>query len=297
MTLDGVEAEATEQLASLTTTKEGLVGRETNIEFFAVGCHLFHLFVCVVGKAVERHHHRLPHVAQVLHMACHVVEARLCQSTCRYDQDRERGVDVGLTAFDIEKLFCAEISAKARLRHHIVAVTHCHLRCQHTVASVGDVGEGSTVDKCRRVLRGLHQVRLECIHQHYHHSPHAPQVSHIERFALAGDAQQDVLYAASQVIDVVSETEDSHDFRCRSDVETAFTHHAVAVAQSGDDGAQGTVVHVEDATPEDGLQLAGLTLMAEDVIIYQCGDEVVGGGDSVEVASEMEIDFLHRQHL
>ena len=34
-----------------------------------------------------------------------------------------------------------------------------------------------------------------------------------------------------------------------------------------------------------------------DIVVKQCCDHVVGGGDGVEVTREVQVDLVHRQHL
>ena len=46
------------------------------------------------------------------------------------------------------------------------------------------------------------------------------------------------------------------------------------------------VIDIQDAAPIDRLQLARLSLMTEDIVVEQCGDEVVGRRDSMEVTRE-----------
>ncbi len=59
----------------------------------------------------------------------------------------------------------------------------------------------------------------------------------------------------------------------------------------GDDAAEGAVVDVEDPFPEDAVWGEGGGALL-DGVVEDGGEEIVGGGDGVEVAGEVEVDGL-----
>ena len=60
------------------------------------------------------------------------------------------------------------------------------------------------------------------------------------------------------------------------------------------DAAQGPVVDVEDARPADGRDVDAQLVAAQQMVVEEGGGEVVGRGDGVDVAREVEVDVLHR---
>ena len=58
-----------------------------------------------------------------------------------------------------------------------------------------------------------------------------------------------------------------------------------------------TVVDVEDTLPQYLFQREAVGSVLIDVVVEQSGNHVVGRGDRMEVASEVEVDLVHRQHL
>lgn len=112
---------------------------------------------------------------------------------------------------------------------------------------------------------------------------------------VAARADDDAVDVGAQVVKVRGEAKDGHEFGGGRDVEARFRRDAVGgAAETRDDVAEHAVVHVHDAAPEDFLEL-DLTLVAG--VVDQSGEEVVGGGDGVEVAREVQVDGFHRKDL
>ena len=68
-------------------------------------------------------------------------------------------------ALDIQKFLGTQIGAEARLRYHIVPQPQGGLGGGHTVAAVGDVGEGATVDDGGSPLQRLGQIGADGVLQ------------------------------------------------------------------------------------------------------------------------------------
>src|SRR5262249_54329265 len=64
-----------------------------------------------------------------------------------------------------------------------------------------------------------------------------------------------------------------------------------------DETAQGAIVHVHDALPEDPSHVQPELIALRQVVVEHRGQEVVRGRDCVHVAREVEIDVLHRGNL
>jgi hypothetical protein len=107
-----------------------------------------------------------------------------------------------------------------------------------------------------------------------------------------------VAQPALQVVQIGGQTQDRHDLRGHRDVEAGLPGKAVGhPAQPHDVVAQGAVVHVHHPAPADAA-LVDLQLVAPvDVVVDHRREQVVGAGDGVEIAGEVEVHLLHRHHL
>ena len=109
---------------------------------------------------------------------------------------------------------------------------------------------------------------------------------------------EDYISAESLVGEVTGQAEGCHDFRCDSDHEVVFPREtADFAAHADDDVAQGPVVHVHDALPDDAAHVDAQGIALVDVIIDGCGQEVVGSRNGMHVAGKMQVDVFHRQDL
>ena len=158
-----------------------------------------------------------------------------------------------------------------------------------------DVGKGAAVHECGRAFKGLHQIGLHGVEHQSHHGAGGAEFLAGKGRAVALDAQNQTIDAGAQVVQVGRQAKHGHQFACSGDVKACFRGRAVGrAAQARHDVAQLTVVDIEHAAPGHFLEV-DLTLMAR--IVHQGGDQVVSGGDGVEVAREVQVDRFHRQHL
>ena len=77
---------------------------------------------------------------------------------------------------------------------------------------MGNIGEGSSMNKSRRVLRRLYKIRSESITQQDSDSTRHAKVFYTKMFTFGSDAQYDILDAALQVFFTGCQAEDSHQF-------------------------------------------------------------------------------------
>ena len=163
---------------------------------------------------------------------------------------------------------------------------------------MGNVGEGTSVYDGGSLLGGLHQIGLQSILQEHTDGTCHTHILHSEGGAIGLDAQQDVLYTASEIVLTGGQTQDGHDFAGRCDVESTLHHHPVGLgSQSRHDGAQVAVVHVEHPLPQHFAQREALVAMLVDVVVKQSRYHVVSRGDGMEVTCKVQVDLVHRQHL
>ena len=278
--------------------------------------HEFYLFVGVEAVLVERHDDGLSERLHVAYVAVHVPEALLeclvvrlldglvrssavhLECLCGDDEYGEGGVETCRAALDVEELLRTQVGTEASLRDGVVAVGQRSVGGDDGVAAVRYVGERSAVYEGCRSLGGLHEVRGDGVGKESDDGAGHLHVAHVEWLLVQSISEEDVVDALAHVLQGCGEAEDGHEFRCRRDVESALGRDAGGgAAQSGDDMAELSVVDVEDALPESLAESEALGGMLVDVVVQQGGYHVVCGGDGVEVAGEVEVDLLHRQHL
>ena len=115
---------------------------------------------------------------------------------------------------------------------------------------------------------------------------------------LAGVAHDDVAQALFEVFARGGQAEDGHHFRSHDDVKAVFAGEAVARSAQGDNGgAQGAIVHVHDATPDDAPGVKAQCVAVVDVVVHERGQQVVRQRDGVEVAGEVQVDVFHGHDL
>ena len=111
-------------------------------------------------------------------------------------------------------------------------------------------------------------------------------------------AQYDATYTFFEVFHIACQTEYSHNLRCRCYVEPCLCRDAIAgTAQSGNDIAQRAVVDIEHPAPHHFFQpYAGGTVLIE-IVVEQCGNQVIGRCHGVEVARKVQVDIFRGQYL
>ena len=148
------------------------------------------------------------------------------------------------------------------------------------------------------MLERLHEVGHHRVLEQHRHRPVRLQVARKDRRLVAPRADDNVAETALQVLEIARQAQDRHHFGGDSDVEPTLAGIAVGrPTERGDDLAQRTVIHVHNATPRHPAHVDIEIVPPVDVVVDQCRKKVVGRGDGVEIASEMEIDILHRHHL
>ena len=72
---------------------------------------------------------------------------------------------------------------------------------------------------------------------------------------------------------------------------------SIFAAEADDDVAQRPVVDVEHAAPGDVVQVEAELVALVQVVVDHRRQQVVRRGDGVEVAGEVQVEQLHRDHL
>src|SRR5204863_1016442 len=82
------------------------------------------------------------------------------------------------------------------------------------------------------------------------------------------------------------------------DVEARLAHVAVGgAAEPDDDVPQRTVVDVDAPAPAHGQRVDSELVAVQDVRFEHRRQQVVRGADRMDVAGEVQVEILHRQHL
>ena len=227
--------------------------------------------------------------------------AMLQRPDAGYDNDRI-GSKSGHTAFDIQEFFRPQIGAEARLCHTVISQLQCHAGGGYRIAAVGNIGKGPSVDDGRRMLQGLDQVGLQGIFQQRAHGALRVKISGSHRFLLRGLSIGVAHHQSGQpgleIIDIIGQTENSHDLGSGGDVVAVLPGRSVAFsAQAVHHAAQLPVIHVHTSPPGDpaGIDIQFVALV--NMVVNQSGKKIVGGADSMKVTGKVEIDILHGNYL
>ncbi len=162
---------------------------------------------------------------------------------------------------------------------------------------MGDVGERPRVDDGRAALGRLHQVGLERVAQHRRHRSGGADVARGDHRAAVGRPDHDAGEARLEIRGPARQRDDRHDLARGGDVEALLPREAVELAaEADDDVAEGAIVHVERAPPRH-LARIDVALFAElrrEVagVVDHRREQVVRGGDGVDVAREVEVDVV-----
>src|SRR5262249_41021435 len=109
----------------------------------------------------------------------------------RGDQYHGRWPESGLTTFDVEKLFSAEVEAKAGLGDDKIGSAERQARCQNAVAAMRDIAEWATMHERRHPFYSLHKIWFECILENDSHCLWSLNLARGDRFAFAGETDDD----------------------------------------------------------------------------------------------------------
>ena len=190
------------------------------------------------------------------------------QRTSGRDDHDGAGANARHAALDIEELLGAQVGAKAGLGNGNIAKAHRHTRGHDRVAAVGNVGEGTAVDKRGRALERLHQIGLERVLKQRGHGTLGLEVAGTDGLAGIAVADNDLAQALLKIVDARGQAQDCHDLGGDGDIEAVLARHALGLtANAVDDVAQLTVVHIDDALPSDALNVNTELIALLDVVI------------------------------
>ena len=217
------------------------------------------------------------------------------QGSDRGDDHDGRGVQVGGPALDVEELLGAEVESEPGFGDGILAERHRHPGRQDRVAAVGDVCERPAVDEGGRPFLRLDEVRQQGVFQDRGERPRHAHLARQDGLTVGRVADEDPVEACPEVARGVGEAEDRHDLARGGDIETRLARNPAhpRPAEPDYELPECPVVHVERPPPEHPARVERGVAEVETVV-DRGGQEVVRGGDGVEVAGELQVDLVRR---
>ena len=214
------------------------------------------------------------------------------------DDHDSAGANARHAALDVEELLGTQVGAETGLGNRDVAKAHGHAGGHDGVAAVGDIGEGTAVDKRRRALECLNQVGFERVLEQSRHGTLGLKVACADGLAGIAVADNNLAQALLKIVDARGQAQDCHDLGGNSDVEAILARHSLGLAANAvDNMAQLTVVHVDNALPGDALNIDTELVALLNMVVEHGSQQVVGGTDSMEVAGKVQVDVLHGDDL
>ena len=150
----------------------------------------------------------------------------------------------------------------------------------------------------RRPLHGLHEVRVHGVPQEGGHGARHLELLREHGGPVGPEGDDHAAQSRFQIGEVLGQAQGGHDLGGRGDEKARLARHAVhAAAQSHDHLTEGAVVDVEHTLPQHLAHIDAEGVAVVEVIVEGRGQEIVGGGDGVEVAREVEVDLIHGHDL
>jgi hypothetical protein len=208
---------------------------------------------------------------------------------------RRVGLEAAGRALDVHELLEAEVGAEAAFGDHVVGAADRDPVGDDRAVPMGDVPEGPRVDEGRGILDRLEQVRLEGVADEDGHRARRLEVVGRHRAAVLRAPQDHPAEARAKVRVGRGERQDRHHLARDRDVEARF---ALDLRSDRDAHvAERAVVHVHAAPPRDHGGVQAELVPVVEVVVDERGEQVVRGGDGVDVAREPQVDVVHREDL
>ena len=192
--------------------------------------------------------------------------------------------------FDIQEFLCTQIRTKTGFRNRIIPQFHCHPGSGNRVASMGNIGKWTAMNKGRCCFQGLNQIRFEGIFQQGSHCSLCLKLSGCDRFVVIGITDNDPGKSLLEVIDIASQTKDCHDLTGHRDDKMILSDKSVSLAAKTDhDIPQCTVIHIFTSLPHYLFGIDAKLIALLDVIVEECRQQIVCSGDGMEVTGKVEV--------
>jgi len=182
-------------------------------------CKPFKICVCIAGEAVDRHHNRKAKVAHVLNMTREVWQAAfeialtlVAHALHGRDDHSGGGSNARAAHHDVNVFFRAQVGGKARLIHDVISKAQRHLLRNHAAGAVRNVAKRAAMHKGGRALGGLDKIGQQRVGEQRHHGAGSVERCGGDGFAALVLANHDAVEPLSQVVAILRQRHDSHDF-------------------------------------------------------------------------------------
>ncbi len=208
------------------------------------------------------------------------------------------GLQPRLAALDVEEFLRAEIGAEPGFGDDVIGELQRGARRDEGIAAVRDIGERAAVHQRRIALQGLHEIGAQREPEQRRHRARRLEIARRHRLLGPGIGDHHAAEPRLEIVEVVGETKRRHHLGGDGDVEAVRAREAVGdAAEPDDDFAQRAIVDVERAPPDDAAGVDVERIAPVDVVVDHRGEQIVRGGDRVEIAGEMQVDLVHRRDL
>ena len=220
------------------------------------------------------------------------------QSAHRCHDDHRIGMNARKAAFDVQKLLRAQIRAEACLRHHIIREFQRKFRRHDAVAAMRDIREGPAMDKGRRSLQGLYQIRLDGILKEQSERPGHIQFLGAHHASVTRIGHHDLPQAALHILQTVRKAEDRHHLRGHGDIKARLARHAVRSATEPDHYvAECAVIEIQHTFPHHAAHIDVQRIALLDMVVNDRRQQVMRRRNRMKIPGEMQVDVLHRNNL
>ena len=201
-------------------------------------------------------------------------------------------------AFDIKKLFGAEVCTEPSLGHGIIAEPHGSRGSDDRITSVRDICKGSAVNERGRSLKRLHEIRLYRVTKQSGHGSRCAEVARRDRLIIVGIAYHHARETLAQIGKRRGKAENRHHLGGDGDVKAVLARDAVFdAAETVHHKAELTVIHIHTSAPRDAARIDAQRIAVMYVIVYHCGKQIVCRAYGMKITGKMQIYILHRDHL
>ena len=218
---------------------------------------------------------------------------------------------------DIEELLHPHIGAEPRFCDDVLAELKRNPVGKDRTVAVGDIGEGTRVDERQLAFESLHDGGVQGVLHEHGHSSGNPEVFERDGRARFGRADHHPTDPFTEITErrrvalAVRQRQDGHEFRGDRDVVSGLPGPTVqAPAQAYHDVPKGPIVHIHDPPPQDSIWVDGQSfqalicqlLVGEPTLVVPPSvdggrHEIVSCRDGMDIAGEVEIEFLHGNDL
>ena len=214
------------------------------------------------------------------------------------DEHDDARLELADPADDVEELLEPHVGGEPALGDDVLAEPERDPVGDERAVAVREIREGPAVDEGRLAFQRLDEIRLQGLLEDHGHRAGDLEILGRDGHSRVRAGDRDRAEAPPQVGEVARDGDDRHRLGGGGDVEAGLPRLAVrAAAEADDDVAEGAVVHVQAAPPGDRERVDPERVVVQEMGFEHGRQQVVRGGDRVDVAGEVEVEVLHRHDL